>query len=226
MKQWLGQTYSVFDKEVRIEWRTRSMLLSMTVFGLLVLFIFGFAFPPDQIPVARSGPGILWVAFLFANLLGLTRTMARERENGCLEAQLLAPVDRLALYLGKFCANLLFLLVVEGVMVLAFFLFFHVELSAAAMGWLALVIFLGSVGLISVGTLLSAMAVETRLAEVLFSLMMTPLVLPVLLGAVKATEAVLSGQLDDGAFWFRLLLAADGAFLIVSGALYGQVLDR
>lgn len=224
MSRWLRQVRTILAKELLLEWRTRSMAVAMMVFGVLVLFVFHFAFPPERREPAEVGPGILWVSFLFANLLGLTRTFAREREHGCLEAQLLTPVDRVALFVGKAVANLALLLAVEAVMIFAFWAFFGLELGGV-LGPLAGVVLLGSLGLVTVGTLLSAMAVETRAAEVLLTLMMTPLVLPVIIGAVKATGALL-GVGGDLAFWLQLIGACDLLYLIMATVLYGQILDR
>lgn len=225
MTGWLGAVAAILGKELLIEWRTRSMVLAMSAFGILVLFVFHFAFPPERRDLIGVAPGVLWVSFLFANLLGLTRTMAREREQGCLEAQLIAPVDRMALFVGKATANLLMLLTVEVLMIGAFALFFGLALGPV-LPELAAVVLLGSVGLVSLGTLLSAMAVETAMAEILLTLMMTPLVLPVIIGAVKATGALLLGDAAQWVFWMKLMGGADAVYIILATSLFGQVVDR
>lgn len=225
MSAWFSAVAAILKKELLVEWRTRSMVTAMTVFGILVLFVFHFAFPSEEHRVEKVAPGVLWVSFLFANLLGLTRTMAREREQGCLEAQLLAPVDRMALFTGKALANLILLLFVEALMLGASALFFNLALGPV-LPQLVLVVVLGSLGLVALGTLLSAMAVETHMAEVLLSLMLTPLALPVLIAAVKSTGALLTGEPEVFRFWVELMGAADAVYVILASALFGQVVDR
>ena len=224
MRGWLTQVWAILDKELRIEWRTKSTLIGMGVFGVLVLFIGHFAFPPERRQTLDVVPGVLWIGILFANLLGLTRTMARERENGCLEAQLLSPVDRGAMYVGKLTANFIFLLGVEVLMFAASALFFNVDYTVA-LGGIVSVVLLGTLGLATLGTLLGAMAVETRLAEILLALMMTPLALPILISAVKATNLLLTGGTIEASFWIQLLMGADAIYLALAFALYGQVVD-
>ena len=221
---WLRQLHSVLWKELLVEWRTRAALGAMGVFGALVLLLFHFAFPPENRNIAYLTPGVMWIAFLFSLLLGLNRTMSRERDNGCMEAQLLAPVDRTALFLAKFLSNFLFLSLLQGWMMAVFALFF--SLAPADVFNFGLVALLGNVGLVTVGTLFSAMAVQTQLAEVLLTLMMVPLTLPVLIGAVKGTAATLVGDPVGTSFWLDLLLGCDALYLIMGLVLYSSVVEE
>lgn len=221
---WLYQLRAILWKELLVEWRTRAALGAMGVFGALVLFLFHFAFPPENRRIEYLTPGVMWITFLFSLLLGLNRTMSRERENGCMEAQLLAPVDRTALFAAKFLSNFLFLGLLQVWMMAVFALFF--SLAPADPLHFGAVALLGSVGLVTVGTLFSAMAVQTQLAELLLTLMMVPLTLPVLIGAVKGTAACLVGDGEGAGFWLDLLLACDALYLIMALVLYSSVVEE
>lgn len=202
-------------KELLAEWRTREILPSMGVFGILTLLVFNFAFPPGLRNMEVLTPGILWVAFIFAGILGLNRSMAQEKEEGCLNGLLLTPVDRGAIFLGKFLANFVFMSVLEAFILLVFAFFFNVELWAFLPALIP-VIMLGTLGYIAVGTLFAAVAVQTRFQEVLLPILVIPLVAPVLIGAVKATGTLVTGgALEDVTFWLKFLFTFDGVFLVV-----------
>lgn len=213
-------------KELRSEWRTREILSAMGVFGALVLIVFNFAFPPGTVDFRRLAPGILWVAFIFSGILGMNRSMAQEKEEGCLQGLLLTPTDRGALYLGKMLANLLFLLVVEAIIVCVFALFFNVGFLEV-LGPFVLVTFLGSVGFIATGTLFAAISVQTRFQEVLLPILLIPLVAPLLIGAVKCTGAILSGRgLEDITFWLKFIGAFDAIFVVVAFVIFEYVVQE
>jgi heme exporter protein B len=155
------------------------------------------------------------VAFIFAGILGLNRSMAMEKEEGCLQGLLLTPTDRGALYLGKMLANLIFLAILEVIILAVFALFFNYGFGGR-LGPVALVTALGSIGFIAVGTLFAAIAVQTRYQEVLLPILLIPLVSPVLIGAVKATAALTAGGgLAGIAFWLKFLATFDAVFVIV-----------
>lgn len=215
MKQLLFDTWVLLEKELRSEWRTREILSAMVVFGALVLLVFNFAFPPGVRNIELLAPGILWVSFIFAGILGLNRSLAQEKEEGCLQGLLLTPVDRGVLYLGKMVANLLFLTLLEVLIVLVFTLFFNLSL-APILGPFALITLLGSIGFIAMGTLFAAISVQTRFQEVLLPILLIPLVAPILIGAVKATGSLMSGGgFSAIAFWVKFLLTFDAVFVIV-----------
>lgn len=203
-------------KELRAEWRTKELLSALAVFGILELVVFNFAFPPGVREMNLLTPGILWSCFLFAGILGLNRSLAREKEEGCLYGLLLTPVDRGVLFLAKMLANLLFLLLTEAFLVAIFALFFSVELGPI-WGRLALVSVLGSLGFCSIGTLLAAMSVQSRYQEVLLPVLLIPLASPILMSSVKALSATL-GTTDASSwdFWIKFLLTFDAVFVIVS----------
>ena len=217
--------WAVLRKDLAIEWRSRDRFAAMVVFSLLVVLVLYFAAPPS-LDAAQNGyvPGLLWVAYVFAGVLGMNRAFAAELENDALAALALAPVDRGFLFLGKAAASFLILAVVQTLTALFFALAFALDLWPVALE-LAAVGALGAFGIACAGTLLSAIAVRTRYRELMLPLLLLPLLVPVLLGAVNATSALLAfGSLP----WrpVQLLLVADGVYLVVSFLCFEYVLDE
>jgi heme exporter protein B len=215
---------AVFWKDLLTEWRSRDRLVAMGIFAVLVVIVLYFAAPPGVGSEARAHvPGLLWVAYLFASVLGLNRAFALELENEALSGLALAPVDRGWIFLGKAAASLLLLLIIQAGAALVFALAFDVAIAPVAVPFAA-VAFLGALGLCSIGTLFAAIAVRTTFREVMLPLLLLPLMVPVLLGSVRATNALL---LDGALPWsvIRLLLVTDAVFLIVSFISFEYVLD-
>jgi len=188
----------------------------MFVFAVLVIVVFNFAFDLRVTGerVREVAPGALWVAFAFAGILGLNRAFVAEKDSGCLEGLLLAPVDHTAIYFGKMISTVLFMLVVEALMLPVFTAFFGVNLFDLG---LVLIIVLGTLGFAGVGTILSAMTAQTRAREVLLPILLLPVAAPVLIAAVKATSGILDGQtMAEVALWWQLLLAFDVLFPAVA----------
>jgi heme exporter protein B len=183
--------WAVVWKDLAAELRSRELFTAMVVFAALVILIFNFALDLNPKIQRDVTSGILWVTFTFAGTLGLNRSMAVEKDRGCLDGLLLAPVDRSVIYFGKVIANLIFMFAVEVVMLPLYSLLYNVNLFQPG---LLLTIFLGSVGYIVVGTLLSAMTVQTRTRDVLLPILLFPVVLPVIISAVRASTYFLQGQ--------------------------------
>jgi len=213
---------AVFWKDMLTEWRNRDRLVAMGVFALLVVIVLYFAAAPEVGSEARA-PGLIWVAYVFASVLGLNRAFALELENEALSGLALAPADRGWIFLGKAAASLLLLLIIQAGAALVFALAFDVAIVPVALPFAA-VAFLGALGLCSVGTLFAAIAVRTTFREVMLPLLLLPLTVPVILGSVRATNALL---LDEALPWpaIRLLLVTDAVFLIVSFISFEYVLD-
>jgi heme exporter protein B len=216
---------AVLWKDLLVEWRSRDRLTAMGVFALAVVVILQFAAPAGSSPEERAHlPGLLWVAWVFAALLGLNRAFAVELENDALAGLALAPADRGWIYLGKALASFALLVVVQLFSGVAFALFFDVPLGRIAAP-LAAVAALGALGLASVGTLFSAVAARTTYREVMLPLLLLPLLVPIVLGAVRATEALLDGR----ALPFepiQLLIVTDAVFVILSFLCFEYVLDE
>jgi heme exporter protein B len=222
---YLRKVFAIVAKDVATELRTREMLSSMFVFSLLVILIFNFAFDLRAENQRTLAPGVLWVAIAFAGMLGLSRSFIMEKDRGSMEGLLLTPVDRSAIYLGKMLGNVLFIIVVEAIILPIFIVFFN--LSAGDLPLLVGVMILGTIGFAGVGTLFSAMAIHTRAREVLLPVLLFPVVIPVLLSAVKLTAAILDRlPFADVQNWFSLLVAFDLIFMALSFILFDYVLEE
>ncbi|MGZ6346361.1 MAG: heme exporter protein CcmB, partial [Anaerolineales bacterium] len=178
-----GAVGAIIWKDLAAELRSRELLSAMLVFALLVVLIFNFALELDAGTRTVATPGILWATFAFAGTLGLNRSMAVEKDRGCLDGLLLAPVDRSAIYFGKTISNLAFMLIVEAVVLPIYSVLYNTNLFNLG---LIVVILLGSVGYVAVGTLLSSMAVQTRTRDVLLPILLFPVVIPILIAAAVA----------------------------------------
>ncbi len=216
------QVAAILWKDIRCELRSRQTWIGMGLFALLVLVIFNFAFDLRVDNKAAVAPGALWVAFIFASLLGLGRTIASEREQGSIDRLLLSPVDRQAIYLAKLLGNLLFIGVVEIVALPVFAALFDVPLLVGAL--LPIVLF-GTLGIAAVGTLFSAIAAATRARELLLPLLVFPLIVPVVISAVRATETLLLPSANEPP-WLGLIIAFDVIFLSVSMLTFQYVIEE
>lgn len=219
---------AVLWKDLLTEWRERDRVVAMGLFALLVVVVFHFALPAGLSERSRElAPGLLWVAYVFAAVLGLNRAFSTELENDALTGLALVPRDRGFVFLGKAAANFLILVVVQVVTAAAFAIVF--ELAGfdrpGTLARLLGIVALGSLGLCSVGTLFAAIAVRTRFREVMLPLLLLPLLVPILSGSVRAT----SDLLLEGAVSFeplQLLLVADGVYLVASFVGFEYVLDE
>jgi heme exporter protein B len=217
---------AVVWKDLSAEMRSRELLSAMVVFALLVILVFNFALDLDPATRRQSNitSGVLWVIFAFAGTLGLNRSMAVEKDRGCIDGLLLAPVDRSAIYFGKALANLIFMLVVEAIVLPIYSLLYNVNLFQAG---LLLVTLLGSIGYVAVGTLLATMAVHARTRDVLLPILLFPVVLPVVLGAVKGSTGFLDGlPFNEIRPWLNLLGAYDIIFLAVAFMVFDYVVEE
>jgi len=194
----------------------------MGLFAIIVLVIFNFAFDLRVDTMAAVAPGALWVAFVFASILGLGRTIAAEREKGSLDRLLLCPVDRKAIYLAKLLGNILFIGVVELVALPIFMILFNLPLQA---GPLLLIVALGTLGIAAVGTLFSAMAAATQARELLLPILIFPLIVPVVIGSVRATSDLIAPVANDPP-WLGLIAAFDVIFLSVSMLTFEFVVEE
>jgi heme exporter protein B len=211
-------------KDLAAEMRSRELLSSMLVFALLVILIFNFALELDAKTRANVTSGVLWVTFAFAGTLGLNRSMATEKDRGCLDGLLLAPVDRSAIYFGKALGNLVFMLIVEAIVLPVYSVLYNTNLFEPG---LILVIILGSIGYVAVGTLLSSMAVQTRTRDVLLPILLFPVVIPVLIASVKASSGFLQGiELAEIMPWINLLIVYDVVFTAVAFMAFDYVVEE
>jgi heme exporter protein B len=205
---------AVVWKDLRAEFRSRELFSAMLVFSLLIILIFNFALELDIKTRQSVTSGVLWATFAFAGTLGLNRSMAIEKDRGCLDGLLLAPVDRSAIYFGKVISNLAFMLIVEIIVLPIYSVLYTVNL-------------LGSIGYAGVGTLLSAMSVQTRTRDILLPILLFPVVIPVLLAAVKASSGFLTGaEWADILLPVNLLIAYDIIFIAVAFMVFDNVVEE
>ena len=223
-RAYLRAVGAVVWKDLAAELRSRELLGAMLVFALLVILIFNFALELDIRTRETIASGVLWVTFVFAGTLGLNRSMGVEKDRGCLDGLLLAPVDRSAIYFGKMLGNLIFMTIVEAIVLPVYSVLYNVNLFNAG---LLVVILLGSLGYIGVGTLLSSMAVQARTRDILLPILLFPVVLPVLLAAIKASNGFLHGlEMVDIMPWLNLLIVYDVMFLAVAFMLFDFVVEE
>lgn len=222
----LRVVWAIFVKDLRVEWRHRETLPSMCVFGILVVFLFNFAFEPAREETLRLLPGLLWIAFAFAGILGFNRSLAAEGENACLEGITLAPIDAGAIYMGKMLANLAFLAIAEVVVVFAVSLWYNFSFLAS-LRWFVLVTFLSTLGYVAVGTTFGAVAAHTRMREVMLPVLQFPVAVPVLIAGIEGTQGALRGDPPgDYASWIKLAAGFSVIFVVLSYLLFEYVLEE
>jgi len=216
--------WAVVWKDLSAEFRSRELLTAMLVFALLVILIFNFALELDARARTSVTSGVLWVTFAFAGTLGLNRSMATEKDRGCLDGLLLAPVDRSAIYFGKAIGNLIFMFTVELIVLPIYSVLYNINLFRPG---LLLVILLGSIGYVAVGTLLSTMAVQARTRDILLPILLFPLVVPVLIAAVKASGGFLQDlPWNEVSTWINLLIVYDVIFMAVAFMFFDYVVEE
>ena len=222
----LVSSWAIARKDLAIEFRTRTAFFSALVFALLGLSIFFFAWDPSAVAPLDLAPGVLWVIFTFSGLLGLQRSFGVEHADRAIDALLVAPVDREAIFLGKALANLLFVGGIQLVAIPAVAIFYNLPLSRALPVLFGIAL-LAAVGLVAVGTLFSAMAVNTRLAELLLPMLSLPFFVPIVIAAAQSTTRLLAGRPIAEA-WpaLKILVAFDIVFLTACTLAFPYTLDE
>jgi heme exporter protein B len=213
---------AILRKDLRIEWRTRESLASVFVLGVLLVVVLSVAHDPEPQAAPALAPAVLWVTFVFTGLVGIQRGFLLERENDCLAGLLTAPVDPASIYAGKLAANVALLAVVEAVVVPLVGLFLHVDLWRVVPG-LVVILLLGNLGFAALATLFGAIAVRTRAREVLLPLLLLPLLVPLLIGCVEATRAVLADGLAAARDGIAVLASFDVVFTVAGWLLFTYV---
>ena len=226
MRDYLGFVWAIVVKDATVEWRTKTAFMSAVVFAILVLSILYFARDPTVVSSMDIAPGALWVTFTFAAMVGPNRAFLLERENQAIDGMLLTPVPRTAIFVGKMTGNLLFVGFVELISVPLFVLFYNVSLAGRLPQLLA-VTAMATVAFVAVGTLLSAMVVRTRFAELMLPILLLPFLIPPVVGAVQLTSRILAARpASELMGWFKLLAAFDIVFCVLAILLYEATLDE
>jgi heme exporter protein B len=208
-------TAILLAKELRLEFRTREILTATVVFCLIVIMLFSYVIEPTAAESRRYGPGLLWIAFLFAGSLMLHPSFAREQANDTLDALRMTPISPFAIVLGKLLANFVFLSLTELVLVPVFAVMYN--LSLAGIVWrLIVVLVLGTFGLVTTGTVFSAISAHARMRELLLPLLLLPFLAPLLIAAAEATTALFADQPALDRTWVSFLAGFDVVFFVAT----------
>jgi heme exporter protein B len=223
---WIAPARTIAGKDLRLELRTRDVVASVGLFVLLVVVMASFSFPTTGEGRDAVAAGVLWMAFMFAALLGMGRSMAIEKEDACMDGLLTSPAPRESIFLGKLFANLGFTFGVELVILPVFVVLLRLHPSGGV-PLLLLGTLLGTLGIVTVGTLFSAMAVNTRGREAILPLLVMPISVPVMIAAVKVSEAAFAGSWESSTTsWLLLMLGYDALFLLVALATFGSLTEE
>lgn len=216
--------FAIFWKDILTEYRTKEIIISVLVFALLVLVIFSFAFDAGTDISETVAPGILWVALTFGGIIGLNRIFAVEKESSRIEGLMLCPVDRAVIYWGKLAGSFTFMLAIAFIITPVFLALFNLPVFLPR---LALVIILATLGFAAVGTLFSALAANTRARDIMLPILFLPVVVPVIIAAVKATGLVLAGKgWEDMLIWLQIMIAFDIIYLVLATLLFDFVIEE
>ncbi|MBA7529031.1 hypothetical protein ES705_21223 [subsurface metagenome] len=222
MRFW-RKVMAIAGKDALSEMRAKEIVPSVLVFALLVIVIFNFAFGASQDTLVLVAPGILWVTFAFAGVLSFNRSFIVEKEEDCLEGLMVCPISREVIYVGKMLGSLLFMLIIEAVALPIFAFLFNLVLSLQ----LVVITVLTTIGFVAVGTLFSALAVNTKAREMVLPILFLPIVVPIIICAVRASGLALSGEpWSSLSSWLQIIGAFDAIFLVVSFLIFAFVIEQ
>lgn len=225
MPSFWKKVYLIYQKDLREEIQTFNHLLGTLVFGVMLVFIFSYALELVELETDLIFPAVLWVTIYFSSALALQRGFAKEQEGGTLDALLLASGDRSILFFAKFFASLTVLLIFEAVVVPLFWIFMDINGANLSLGLFLVSLLLGNWGLAAVGTVLNGITIQLPGARLLFPLLLFPLLIPLLMGAILTSQGALLGQAGSVLGWIYLLVAFDLLFTVIPLLLFDYVLE-
>ena len=226
MRSFLAQSWQIYRKDMLVEYRTRERVVTMFVFSLIVVVIFNFAFNAGADVMRSVAPGMIWVAFAFAGMLSASRSFSPEKDRGTFDGLLLAPIDRGSIFLGKLLGNVTLIGLVQLAVLPLFVLFFNMTILPY-LSKLLVIFFLGTVGFSSVATLFAAVAVNTRMRDVMLPVLLLPVASPVLIALVETTRTAFEGgDWQDMTNWIRLLSVFTVVFLVASVMLFEYIVEE
>jgi heme exporter protein B len=215
---------TIIRKDLQAELRSRELVATMLLFALLSVLIFSFALELDKVARQESVSGVLWVTIVFASILGLNRSMAMEREGGNMDAMLIAPIPRSAIFMGKLVGNFIFTFTVGLVLIPLMTILYNLNLFTS---WLLIVMVLGTLGVSISGTLLAAMTVQTRAREALLPIVMLPVILPLMVAAVNATTGILNNTpTNEWITWPQVLVVVNIVYLVLCFLMFSYVVEE
>lgn len=224
MGRQLRQVYYILQKDLKTEVKTLDNFLSSVVFGIMLVFIFTFAFQLSEVQINQAFAAVLWVSIFFCAIIGLQRSMYREMENGAMDALYLATGDQGTIFLAKMLGNLITLLVFEAVIVPVLWIFSGIY-GVGMNWWLFLItLFLGTWGLAAIGTMLTGITVQLPTARLLFPILIFPLLIPLLIAVIQCTNSALLNS-SNAHSWLYLLLAYDVLFTVLPYVLFDYILE-
>lgn len=222
----LRAAWLIAAKDIRVELAGRTALATSITFAVLVLVIFNFARDPAEVRLEVLAPSVLWITSAFAGVVALNRSFTMEQAHGALDGLLLAPVSRSAIYLGKYLANVAFVLVVNAIILPVFVLFFNVTLTPA-LAWIALLLGLAALGYVAIGTVLAAMTVRTRFADLMMPVLLLAFLVPPVLVGVLATTRLLGGRpAGEIRGLIQILALYDVVFITLGLMLFPATIDE
>ena len=221
----MNAAYAILRKDLQLEFRSKESILAMWIFSLLIFVIFNFTFEVSRLVMLEIAPGLLWVAFIFSGMFGLNHSFAVEKEHGNLRAMALMPVDGSQIYLGKFLSVTVIMLMFEMLIFPIFIIFYDLQLSLNML-LLIPVLLAGTIGFTSLGTILSGVSVQTRNQQILLSLLLWPLVSPIIIWSVTLTSMVLGGNIAGGFYPLLVrVISFDVIFFTISYLLFNFILE-
>ena len=217
---------TILWKDIVSELRTKELLSSMAAFSIVLIVLFNFSLTITSENAPFIVPPLLWISIVFIGTLGLSRSFAIEKENSAITGILLSPVDRSLLYFAKVISNFLYIFVIQVLLTALFILLFNISLKGSFVN-LLVVFIIGGIGFSSLGTLFSTMAINTKLREVILPVILFPLLLPVLINAIKATEIIINGGVFNEILpYLKILVCFDIIFLVASALVYEYVVEE
>lgn len=228
IKRLLMPALYIAGKDIYSEWKTKQTVTTMLVFSALIIVTFSFAFDPSNQVVSTLIPGMIWIITIFAAILGLNKSFVIEQVDDRIHGFIIAPIDPASIFLGKFIANFVFVLIVQVISIpLLFLLFDFNALVIESIPYLIGIILLGTFGFICAGTLFAALAANSRSSEMLLPILLFPLATPVLIAAIQATEIVLLDleNLSNAISWMQLITVYDIVFFVGGLILFEYILE-
>lgn len=228
IKRLLKPALYIAGKDIYSEWKTKQTVTTMLIFSALVIVTFSFAFDPSNELVNSLIPGMIWIITIFASILGLNKSFVTEQVDDRIYGYIVAPIDPASVFLGKFMANLLFVLIVQVVSIPLLFLLFDMRIAIPkSIPFLIGVLLLGTFGFICAGTLLAALAANSKSSEMLLPILLFPLSTPVLIASVQATKIVLLDyeNINNAMAWMRLTSVYDIIIFVSGLILFEYILE-
>ena len=224
MQYFINSAWAIFRKDLILELRTRENIGTILPFSVVIAFIFNFTFDPSPQLMATVGPGIIWVAFIFSGTLGMNRLFLLEREFSTLEGLLTSPIPRESIFIGKFLGILCLLLVIEGVLIPIFLVLYNFNLFEIRF---ITITFCAAIGFSSVGSLFSAIAVNTKAREIMLPVLFLPIILPIVIAAAAATEKIFTTDGWSSILpWLQLIIFFNLVYLVLSSILFTSVIEE